>query len=257
LSRDESGLFELNELGWWAKWGGVEWVGKDCYVLFSRDFREPFFNRAGFLAPGTELELLVDALETKFRERSTAPSILVREAREWRRLRILLDHRGYNVHDSMSVMRAGRAVPGHDPEVEIEMGIGSTGDWSRTYLESFYGRTLLLPIVEEIVEKAGEDKSVGFFLARVGGKSVGCASVYRTEGILGAYCIGTVPAFRHKHVATTVLRAIRKLARKEKRTLILQTMLSDSAEPFYVKNGFDRVYLKNVFGKKRGPPRRG
>jgi GNAT superfamily N-acetyltransferase len=257
LRRDEGKLFELNELGWWAKWGEVEWVGKDCYVLFSGDFHEPFFNRAGFLALGTDLEPSLDALETKFRERDTAPSFLVKEAREWRHLRELLENRGYKVLDSMSVMQAGRAALRHNPDVEIEIGTRMGGDWSRTYLESFYGRTRLLSVVEKIVAKAGEDQDASFLVARVGGKPVGCASVYRTEGILGAYCIGTIPSFRHKEVGTTVLGAIRRLARREKRTLILQTMLSDSAEPFYMKNGFDRVYLKNVFGKKWGLPRKG
>jgi GNAT superfamily N-acetyltransferase len=257
LRRDKRQLFELNELGWWSKWVEVEWVGKDSYALFSEEFKEPFFNRAGFLGLGTDLEQSVSALETKFQERGTAPSFLVQEARKWRPLRALLEHRGYEVLDSMSVMRAGRAALGHNPGVEIEMGTGFVEDWSRVYLESFYGRTRLMSVVEKIVEKAGKDEDVGLLVARVGGKPVGCASVYRTEGTIGAYCVGTIPRFRHRHVGTAMLGAIRRLARKEKRTLILQTMLSDSAEPFYVKNGFDRVYLKNVLGKKRGSPRRG
>jgi len=251
LAKPDWKEYELNELGWWARWAELEWVGGDCYTLFSEKFREPFFNRGGFLGLGEDLEGLVDTLERRFRKRRVAPRVLVRDAPDWRPLGELLAKRGYKVVDSMSVMRAGRGAGAPNPEVHVETATWSLEEWSRTYLKAFYGKAVLSPVVRSILEKAVADEKVSLLIAHVGGNPVGCAAVHRTEGLLGAYCIGTVPKFRGKKVGSTLLGVIRRLAKKERRELILQTMLSDSVEVFYLKNGFGRVYVKKVFEKRR------
>jgi hypothetical protein len=68
----------------------------------------------------------------------------------------------------------------------------------------------------------------------------------------GVYCVGTLPDMRGVHVASTMLDFSNKLAVSEARKLILQTVLSDSVEPFYLKLGFRRVYLKELFARGSG-----
>lgn len=247
MAKSEWRGHELNEVEWWAKWAELEWVGGGCYALFSKKFREPFFNRAGFLEIAQNLEDLVETMEERFAERRVKPRVLVQETPGWRPVGEFFARRGYRVVDSMSVMQAGRGALVQNPEVDVEVSTRSLAEWSRTYLRAFYGRTVLMPAVKSILGKAIVDKRVSLLIARIGRDAVGCGAVYRTEGLLGAYCIGTVPAWRRKNVGSTVLGAIRELARRERRKLILQTMLSDSVEDFYLRNGFNRLYIKSVY----------
>jgi GNAT superfamily N-acetyltransferase len=247
LAKSEWRGHELNEVEWWAKWAELEWVGRGCYAFFSKKFREPFFNRAGFLEVPQNLEGLVEALEKRFAERRVGPRVLVQETPGWRPVGEFLARRGYRVVDSMSVMHAGRGALVPNPEVDVEVSTRALVEWSRTYLRAFYGRTVLMPAVKSILKEAMVDKRVSLLIARIGRDAVGCGAVYRTEGVLGAYCIGTVPESRRRNVGSTVLGAITELARRERRKVVLQAMLSDSAEDFYLRNGFNRVYIKSVF----------
>ena len=40
---------ELNEARWWSNWAPLAWLGSSGYLLTSKDFREPFFNRGCIL----------------------------------------------------------------------------------------------------------------------------------------------------------------------------------------------------------------
>ena len=75
-------------------------------------------------------------------------------------------------------------------------------------------------------------------------------AMFRTRGIAGAYCVGTVPEFRKKGVATALLARARQIATEEGRSLILQTLNSDGVLQFYLRRGFEVIYSKKVLTRK-------
>jgi GNAT superfamily N-acetyltransferase len=147
----------------------------------------------------------------------------------------------------------GKAKTSANLDVEVTVvGPRSKGkelqEWTRVYLQAFYGDQRLSDVVGEIMRKAVKDRKVSVILASVGKEAVGCAVMYRSVGaVVGAYCIGTAPSFRGRGVAATMVGRMRDLAQGEKRRLILQTLASDSAEGFYLKQGFRLAYTKIFF----------
>jgi GNAT superfamily N-acetyltransferase len=126
-------------------------------------------------------------------------------------------------------------------------------EWTRTYLQAFYGDQKMSDEVAKIMRKVIKDRKASVVLARIGKEAVGCAALYRTKGnIAGAYCIGTAPEFRRRGVAAAMVGYMRELAESEGRKLILQTIASDNVEGFYLKQGFKRAYVKSLL-KRRLP----
>ncbi len=261
LPSRETREYELNEATWWANWvDDTVWISKNCYVIFSDTFEEQFYNRSGFLGVERGPELVVEAIEKEFVKRKRrAPCIVVEEGRPWDRLRASLSSRGYVVGDRMLVMESppqAKSKSAANPEVDVTLvGSRSKGkelqEWTRTYLQAFYGDQRLNGEVNRIMRKVVKDKKVSVVLARIGQTAVGCAAMHRTAGgVAGAYCIGTDPRFRGKGVGAMMLKTMRGLAESEGRRLILQTMASDAVEGFYLKQGFKRAYTKSLFARR-------
>jgi len=257
LANREMREYELNEVGWWGKWvDETTWVSKNGYAIFSDSFKqEAFFNRGGFVGVEKVPQDAVEAIEREFAKRGRkVPSIFVEDGRQWDKMRSCLASRGYAVADRMLVMEGvEEPTSGPNPKVAVDL-VGPTPrrnelqQWTRTYLEAFYGDQKLNGAVSRIIQKAAKDKKVSLFLGRVGDEPAGCAAMYRSAGgVAGAYCIGTIPRFRGRRVGAAIVRRVREIARDEKRKLILQTLFSDRVERFYVKQGFKQVYLKSLF----------
>ena len=201
----------------------------------------------------------VQAIEREFEKRKRPlPSILVEEGRGWEKMWASLKSRGYVVRDRMLVMESlqgsrKEAYSGSRVRVD-QIGSGLRGhdmqEWTRTYLNAFYGNQRFGDKVNQIMRKVVKDRKASVFLAKVGKASAGCAVMYRTVGgVAGVYCVGTAPAFREKGVAATVLKHIRGVAESEGRKLVLQTMASDDIEGFYVKQGFKFIYAKILLAR--------
>ncbi len=258
----EVGKAESNEENWWSRW--VEetvWVTKSAYAIFSNRFRdESFFNHAGFLGPERDEEAVIDSIEKEFGKRGLRTScVFVQDGSPWKGLRARLSSKGYKIVDVMSVMetegRTKRKRVPSNPDVKITvMDSRSTAEeireWSRTYLHAFYGSEKLLDTVQGIIRDALRDSKTSLVLAKIRDAAVGCAALHRTDDLVGAYCVGTVPDFRGRRVGATIMNSILEIAARERRKLVLQTMRSDSAEGFYLKQGFRRAYSKSVLTRR-------
>ncbi len=240
--------FELNEVTWWSNWTEATWLDKDAYLLFSKDYREYFFNRGGFLKVTNHSASLVEVMETEFAKRDVAPSIFVQSDSLDSRLLQVFTKRGYRIADQMSVMEL--EAPSFETNAKLVVEVVTTDSleqWAEVYLSAFYGNTELIDVVLGTLERISRNKDTTLILARLNKKPVGALALFRSPGAAGAYCVGTVPEARGEHVASTILDFVNKLAVAEKRRLILQTILSDSVEPLYLKLGFRRFYLKELF----------
>jgi N-acetylglutamate synthase-like GNAT family acetyltransferase len=247
VTSNEGRAYELNEVSWWSLWADATWLNDDAYVLLSREFDEEFFNRAGFVKVPTDAEQSLELIEKEFGRRGRAPSIFVRQDRNHPRLLRALAEKGYKIVDQMAVMEVEAPSFAVNPGVELELGPTSGEDWAATYLTAFYGEKSQLKTVMGVLEGVSKSKEASLVLARLNGEPAGCLALFRSDRVCGVYCVGTRPEFRKMNVASTMLDLSRRMAASEGRRLILQTILSDSLESFYVKLGFSRLYLKDVF----------
>ena len=239
--------FELNEAGWWSKWARFARLGSSGYILTSDEFREPFFNRACILnCKGTNSA--VAWAEEKLMARGTESIITIFESctSAVRDLRAS----GYRLVDTMTVMlsnTSGRlAGPG---SVAID-DRPAADSWTRAYLEAFYGDQELAPHTTSIVSSLLKLRAATLLEARVGSETAGVLALFRTKGLAGAYCVGTVPEHRKKGVAGELLSRANLIARAEGRHLVLQALASDVSTSYYLQRGFKAMYSKQLLSKE-------
>ena len=150
-------------------------------------------------------------------------------------------------------MRLAGAIPKRVSGVTCRViGTEKLDEWCETYLRAFYGELSLLKSVVASVKKALGEGRTRLVLASVGRKPAGTLAVHGRRGLSGVYCVGTIPEFRERGVATALLRRAKEISDSEGRTtLTLQTFRSDSLERFYYKRGFELAYSKDVLVKKK------
>lgn len=250
---DEGRALELNEVSWWSLWAQTTWLNKDTYVIISREFNEDFFNRAGFVGIPRDARGTLEAIERAFEQRGRPPNVFVRQDQNHPRLlRVLADSR-YRIADQMAVMEVEAPAFAVNKEVDLEVGVdGRLEEWVDTYLVAFYGERSLSKSVVQVLSRVSRMGEVGLMLARLDDKPVGCLAMFRSDKVCGVYCVGTRPEYRKMNVASTMLDLARRMAANEGRRLILQTILSDSLERFYLRLGFKRLYLKDIFVRDVG-----
>ncbi len=239
---------ELNELKWWSNWAKVSWLDRNTHILSSREFAEPFFNRAGFLSCAG-ISSSIERAERRFRGLGLDPVLLVHE--KCMVGRKALTRKGYRKVDTMTVLastsrsqRAERA-----PVVEVSSS-SSVYDWSRAYLQSFYGDEHLLQAVTKVASRLKQMREATLLEARLEGTVAGVLAIFRTPGLAGVYCVGTLPKFRRMGVAGTLIGRANGMAQSEGRKLCLQTLESDGAEPFYLARGFTELYRKDFMARE-------
>lgn len=240
---------ELNELKWWSNWAHVKRLGTRAYMLTSDLFQEPFFNRACFVGCGA-VSAHREKAEKEFRRLGLPPTMTVNRSCS-SALRMLAES-GYHPTETMSVMVATRRTETTNPAYADvrETSAGSVSEWTKAYLLSFYGDVTLTHAVTKVAQRLLRSRSATLLEARLDGAVAGVLAIYRTQGLAGIYCVGTVPKFRRKGVAGTLLQRTSEIASSEGRRMILQTLRSDGAEAFYAKRGFAALYHKSFMGKE-------
>jgi len=84
----------------------------------------------------------------------------------------------------------------------------------------------------------------------MGDETAGVLAIFRTEGLAGVYCVGTVPKHRRRGVAGALLSKAEAIAGNEGRRLILQSLASDVSARFYLERGFKALYCKQLLSKE-------
>lgn len=236
---------------WWSKWARLRRRG-DEYLLTSEELPEPFFNRAGALTCKGGMRAARWA-ERAFSRAGINPTVTIFES--CRATSSLLSS-GYTMVDRMSVFESKGPVADGGGEART-VASGDPKRWADAYLDSFYGGRALEGVVTSIAARLLEDKGATLFESSVNGTAAGVMALFRTPGLLGLYCLGTVPAHRGRGVATGLLGRAASIARMERRKLILQTLVSDGAAEFYRRRGFSEMYSKLVLERRlNAHPRR-
>jgi GNAT superfamily N-acetyltransferase len=239
---------ELNEVGWWSHWSDVQWIEEKSYVMLSPDFDEHFFNRAGFVDCSNGLDTVVK-MEARFEAAGRPPVFSVQS--ECKELEALLNSRGFTSFDDMSVMQLGQLEFKKATGLKVKQGQDvETTEWADTYALSFYGNLSLQRPVQRIVDQLIEEPSIVLVSGEKDGRTLGVLAAFRTSGLLGIYCVGTLAENRGLGVAGSMIHEASEIALAEGRLLVLQTIVSDEVEDFYARGGFRRLYLKHLMRRE-------
>jgi len=238
---------ELNEASWWSNWARVAWLGSTGYLLTSEDFREPFFNRACILnCRGVGAAAAWAEWRLKARGAESTVTIFDSCTKAVRGLRAS----GYGTVDKMTVMLSNGPGRFANPAPVTINERPAADSWTHAYLGAFYGDQELEPSVTPIVTRLLKLKAVTLLEARSGGETAGVLAVFRTRGLAGVYCVGTVPEHRRRGVAGALLHRARSMAAAEDRHLVLQALASDVSVRYYLARGFRILYSKQFLSKE-------
>jgi len=253
LNRPDRRDLELNEAGWWSNWARLTWLSPTGYLLSSDDLKEPFFNRAGTLAC-TGVSRLSAAAEEKLAARGMDSTVTVFDscvgAAE------ALEGSGYRTVDTMTVLLSRGPIESPNPPHTTILTRPSALRWANAYLDAFYGNRKLSSRVTPIINRLLKNRAATLLEARIKGETAGVLAIFRTKGLAGVYCVGTVPRFRRLGVAGVLLSRARAVALAEERNLVLQSLASDGSKQFYLNRGFVPLHSKQLLSKKTKMPSR-
>jgi len=243
--------YESNEVSWWSNWAQTSWLSPNAYVMLSQEFDEYFFNRGGFLDITKGAKKLIGPMESEFEARKLTPHLFLQSGQLDAPLLLTLEKLGYRIVDQMSVMEIDEPYFETNPDLKIEQVTGNgVKDWTDVYLDAFYGESSQSKAVTGAVQRAAaKAEETTLLVGTMDGRAVGVLALHRTDKVCGVYCVGTRRDQRGKHIASTMLDFSHRQAVGEDRRLILQTILSDSVEGLYLKLGFRRAYMKDLFVK--------
>jgi len=247
LSRIQDMLieFEMNEVMWWSDWAELKWLkNQSVFAIRSEDFKEPLFNHTGFLTFPDEVDII--KAEKYFSEVKANPSVFIPSFEEYSRIASNLN--GYSLDDSLLVLELKKRNMEKRDDVEVGV-VTKRGvmEWVRVYLQSFYSALFYREKIYETVKNVVQREDVKLLLARVRGLPVGCTALHFDEKVVGAYCVGVVPEYRKRGVASSMLWYASQKELLNGRKLVLQTFASDGLEKWYSQLGFERVYHKDVY----------
>jgi len=251
LNKEEDMLreFEMNEVMWWSDWAEFKWLENEAmFAIRSEDFKEPLFNHIGFLTLPDKVEKISNEAEKYFSEVKANPSLFIPSFEKYSHITSRLS--GYSLDDSLLVFELRRRNMKSRDDVEVgEVTKRGIMEWVRVYLQSFYSDSFYRERVYEAVKKSVQRDDVKLLLARVKGLPVGCTALHFDENVVGAYCVGVVPEYRGRGVASSILWYASQEQLLNGRKMILQTFASDGLEKWYSYLGFESVYRKDVYVK--------
>jgi len=237
---------ELNEARWWSNWARMDWLGSSGYLMTSEHLGEPFFNRACILdcrGAGATIAWAEDRLIA----RGMAPIVTIFNSCTGAAAGLRAS--GYRSADTMTVLLSKGPGKSASPVQVTINERPDTDSWTRAYLEAFYGDQELAPHVAPIVARLRKLNTVALLEAMVENETAGVLAIFRTGGLAGVYCVGTVPEHRRKGVAGTLLSRAKAIAGAEGRHLFLQSLASDGTLRYYLQREFRVLYSKQLLSK--------
>ncbi|MDA4111404.1 MAG: GNAT family N-acetyltransferase [Thaumarchaeota archaeon] len=161
---------------------------------------------------------------------------------------------GFRVIEKMEIM--SKVIGDSVMPVSGQIFVDETKDiekWNATFVRSFGIVDTWRPELRSRGKLIVENSSTVLLLARekeISAEASGCSLLhFFPEGLVGVYCVGTVPERRFKGVARSLMLKAESIAKQRKSNLILlQTLASDGVFPMYQKMGygidFERIVMQ-------------
>ena len=195
----------------------------------------PFYN----LTLVNDPQSSIDDVEKIYEKNGLPFAIVTPRLESYAKLQRSLADRGYALPPPWGLMILDRLTG----EVNTLVKVNSI---DRSVLNEWFALQDAFPQVpsskvarQRMIELILEDEAAQFLLATIEGKPVGAGLLYIRGQVASIHMIATHPAFRRRHVATTVtLEASRRAIRDKAELIWLRTRRGGTGEKVYTKMGF-------------------
>ena len=226
---------ESNDMGFTGMWSNK--TKFDCGILYSNSkfSDDVFFNKLTGVTCVSED--MIDTVIGHFRKNNLVPYVYSMGHPEFDNL---LEKKGFSHYDIQHVLKR-RTVPVKETST-VKITRDSIDVWTRIFCEA-YDCLAWSASVASILEQSLQ--YVGYFVDESGSS---CMALYEKDGILGLYCLGTMPDKRNRGTAASLIDfASSEVHSKNLEFLMLETYGKDNLLEFYSKLGFEQVYSKTVY----------
>ena len=246
---------EANEEAFCSIWADRVGICKDVYLLINtRMPSDYFYNRLNLYNGEISCEVLKRAEYRFFRNNMNCYAYVHEKNADTQRK---LNLAGFSWIDTMDVLTltlesdfVDKKKATTDVSV-VKVNYADIASWVSAFCESFE----ILEMQTEIKQRIERhfDKLILLISYVCSGLSApqigGCCALFVNRGIIGVYCLGTIPKFRGRGIARKMLASgVQYTFNLD--YLFLQTFESQNLFAFYRKFGFKLAYKKRVFEKK-------
>lgn len=256
-------LIEANDSEFSALWAQRFRQHRCAELFINRDFPgDYFFNKTKILSPCSDTSLVIAESKRIFFANKLDCFIHCHDSDAFGDTYIALEDANFSFKDSMLIFSTGQ-----DKQVVTKYRL--TYDTSHFRIVAV--DQSLVPVWVDVFCKAfdAEDwkqrinvltmtnyRHFNLFLLMTRSDSVfvpaACALLFCNNNVTGLYCLGTLPKFRRKGLASIILKSSILMARADRKKLFFaQTFASGGLSEIYNKAGLDLIYKKRVYALHR------
>jgi GNAT superfamily N-acetyltransferase len=234
----------------------------DFYV--SADFPgDYFFNKTKILSPCSNTHLLITQAKRIFFSNNLDCFIHSHEGHEFEKTNNILENAGFSCVDTMLIFSTGQDTL-HITESKsryetdliqiITVDKESVSIWVDVFCKAFNAEDWYHQIYNVT---ATNYSRFNLQLLMIRSDSVfvpaACALLFCHKKVLGLYCLGTLPKFRRRGLASQILKSSILTARdKRMKLFFVQSFMNDGYATMYNKVGLDMEYKRRVYALYRG-----
>lgn len=261
ITRD---LIEENESEFSSLWAQrfKEIECADFYVNgdFPGDY---FFNKTKILSPCSNTHLLITQAKRIFFSNKLDCFIHSHEGLAFENTNNILEDAGFSCVDTMLVFSTGQDTldvteckSGYEADLVqiIAVDKASISIWVDVFCKAFNAEDWYHQIYNVT---ATNYSRLNLQLLMIRSDSVfvpaTCALLFCHKKVMGLYCLGTLPKFRRKGLASQILKSSILTARdKRMKLFFVQSFMNDGYATMYNKAGLNMEYKKSVYALYRG-----
>jgi ribosomal protein S18 acetylase RimI-like enzyme len=128
------------------------------------------------------------------------------------------------------------------------VGLGYLNKWIDTYSKAFLSFDTKDEVCKILTRRANEMILILAYSNTSTIMPAGCCILFEKFGLMGLFCLGTIPNLRNRGVGSELLNtAVIYSKGRNVRSLVLQTLSEENHEKFFLDNGFNIISERVVF----------
>lgn len=228
---------EENEFGFTAIWSKM--IKLECGLFFAnpRLPNDIFFDKLTNII--CQSEKMIDEALILFEKNKTQPFVYVLDNQKLEELLLKKKFRLYDTHHVMKKSISSKVE--HTPVHHITRKDSLL--WTEVFCKSYD----CLDWTNEVNSIVCNSLSDVQYLVD-SDYNASCVALYEKNSMLGLYCLGTIPEYRKKGLAKSLINyALNQVNDKNLDFLMLETYARDNLLNFYSDLGFEQIYEKKVY----------
>jgi GNAT superfamily N-acetyltransferase len=237
-----------NELAYWAQLSEVHLWPEGVFFVHESHTSPPVNGiRDVQVSPGQEITFAQEA-RAFFARRGRSAQLQVNPWATSHRLQEALTRAGWIRVEDIVVMASGTLPELSSPSSHLSWHVVEAAEMPRWV--SILVRSFELPespeFMASLCQRFGRGTAVSY-LAEWDGEPAGCAQLFLEAGIAGIYAVGTLPAFRRRGIASTLVGHLVREAMAHGDCVCLQVIAGSPAERIYARLGFQRLFAQECY----------